>query len=256
MKIKFKFNSRCKYDVDVTPSRVAVWEHYQPYINGTGIFNLYDKTQFTTKGSSLSKKLRFESLYNNLAQTISNYKARVETNNEEFSSVECGAGVALDSARLIATMMKRAEINSKSFDVYDTFEGLPESSFQPDLSDLKGLFSGSLENFKKQMSGFDFVKPVQGLIPDSLPIDDPKKYDFVHIDLDLYEGTIGALNHFYPRLKKMGIIQLDDYNTNPWVGVNKAVDEYLSHLAPNAFFFQPIPLGGGFILKIEDAVHT
>ena len=66
MRIKFKFNSQYKYDVDVTPSRVAVWEYSR--INGDGIFNLYDKDQFVSKGSSLSKKLRFESLHNNLQE--------------------------------------------------------------------------------------------------------------------------------------------------------------------------------------------
>lgn len=250
MRIKFKFNSQYKYDVDVTPSRVAVWEHYQPYINGDGIFNLYDKDQFVSKGSSLSKKLRFESLHNNLASRIRSYRAQGEARGESFCAVECGAGEALDSARLIATMMQRSGIKAKSFDVYDTFEGLPGSAFQPGLSNLKGLFSGSLQKFNDEMSGFDFVVPIKGLIPDSLQIEDPKKYDFVHIDLDLYEGTIGALHHFYPRLKKMGIIQLDDYNTNPWVGVNKAVEEYLSGLVPNTFVFNSIPLGGAFIVKI------
>ena len=52
-------------------------------------------------------------------------------------------------------------------------------------------------------------------------------------------------------MKKFGIIQLDDYNSNPWDGVNQAVDEFLSKQNPDQFFFQTIPLGEAYIVKVE-----
>ena len=62
------------------------------------------------------------------------------------------------------------------------------------------------------LSSNDFITLYKGIIPKTLPSQDPDQYDFVHLDLDLYEGTIAALNYFYPRLNNHGNIQIDDYN--------------------------------------------
>ena len=163
--------------------------------------------------------------------------------------VECGAGEFV-STMLIAKIILINNIKNKTFDIYDTFTGLPPSSFQPELLDLQGMFSSGIDEFNLKMSDFPFARPVVGLIPDTLPENDAQFYDFVHIDLDLYEGTKSALEHFFPRLKKRAIIQLDDYNSNPWFGVNKAVDEFLMSQDSDSFIFQTIPLGGAFIIKI------
>ena len=49
---------------------------------------------------------------------------------------------------------------------------------------------------------------------------------------------------FLPRLRKGGIIHIDDYNINPWDGVNDAVDEYLSHQSPANYLFKQFRLEG------------
>ena len=63
---KFIFNKRFEYNVDVLPSKIAIWEAYKPFLDDSGIFSIYEKDSFTSQGSSLSSKIRLESLYNNL----------------------------------------------------------------------------------------------------------------------------------------------------------------------------------------------
>ena len=246
---RFRFNANDTYEVEVYPAKIAVWEKYAPFTNRTGFFKLVEKEEFVSSGSSLSSKLRYECLFNNLSQTISRYITRDKADGSPFRAVECGAG-AFNTAQIIGRLIQQSDLQSKTFDVYDTFSGLPLSNFQPDLAHLKGLYSFDLDSFNKKMSRYAFAKPIPGLVPASLPENDNNRYDFVHIDLDLYEGTAGALSHFFPRMKRMGIIQLDDYNSIPWSGVNVAVDEYLSGQDSYHYFFQSIPLGGAYILKM------
>ena len=247
---EFIFNKRFKYNVDVLPSKIAIWEAYKPFLDDSGIFSIYEKESFTSQGSSLSSKIRLESLYNNLNKTLIRHQKKQASTKKQYKAVELGAGTFI-STRLISHTIHKSQLAHKSFDVYDTFQGLPKSKHQPELDDLKGLFSGSIEKFNSKLSDFSFARAIPGLIPDSLPKNDTFKYNFLHIDLDLYEGTLGGLEHFFPRMKKFGIIQLDDYNSNPWDGVNQAVDEFLSKQNPDQFFFQTIPLGGAYIVKVE-----
>ena len=235
---KFRFNQNEIYDVEVHPAKIAVWEKYTPYAKSTGIFSLYERERYVSSktGTSLSSKIRYECLYNNLAQVISRYKSSHKDVATVFRVAECGAGV-LNTAGIIANTIYQSKLKQKTFDIYDTFSGLPLSDFQPELAHLKGIYSCNLDKFEEKMKPYGFVRAVPGLVPESFPENDNQVYDFVHIDLDLYEGTLGALSHFFPRMKSMGIIQLDDYNSIPWEGVNVAVDEYLSGQDQELFSF-------------------
>ena len=249
MNITFTFNKKFNYNVNVVPSKVAVWEQYIPYKNSEGIYSLINKDIFVSSGASLSGKFRFESIYNNLTNVIKRHLKTSAHLGIPFNLVECGAGEFV-STMLIGKIVLNHNLPHKKFDVYDTFQGLPASSYQPELNDLQGMFSSGIDEFHSKMCEYPFARAIPGLIPDSLPKNDAQFYDFVHIDLDLYEGTKSSIEHFFPRLKKRGVIQLDDYNSNPWFGVNKAVDEFLAEQDPETFFFQTLPLGGAFIIKI------
>ena len=51
------------------------------------------------------------------------------------------------------------------------------------------------------------------------------KIAFLHIDCDLYQPHLTALEAFYEKVQKGGIIVFDDYGTK-FVGATKAVDEF------------------------------
>ncbi len=232
-------------------SRMAIWERYIPYVSNSNFFKTIksifneDKDNYVNNKGLLSNKFRMESLHNNLSTII---KLRESQMEDEIRVVECGTG-GFVSTKIIARLISDSKIKDKFFCAYDTFEGLPKSGSN-DYIDKVGLFNHSIEEFYKIFNKYDFVVPVKGKIPDSLPSNDKRLYDFVHIDLDLYEGTSYSLIHFFKRLKKRGIIQLDDYNNTPWFGVNKAVNEFLYSIPQEHYMLNEIPLGGAFILKL------
>jgi O-methyltransferase len=69
----------------------------------------------------------------------------------------------------------------------------------------------------------------------------------VHIDADLYQSTIDALEYFYPKLNNTGAIIIHDYNHN-WDGVRKAVKEFEQHI-PEIFVELPDMYGSVVLIK-------
>ncbi len=72
----------------------------------------------------------------------------------------------------------------------------------------------------------------RGWLPGSLDGQPEAKYKFVHIEVDLYEPTLGVV-YFYPRLVEGGLI-ICDYYWLAYPGAQRAIDEYSAthHLLP------------------------
>ncbi len=51
------------------------------------------------------------------------------------------------------------------------------------------------------------------------------KISFLHLDMDVYEPTLFALEQCWDRIVNGGIVMIDDYNAV--FGATKAVDEFL-----------------------------
>ena len=76
------------------------------------------------------------------------------------------------------------------------------------------------------------------------------RISLLHLDLDVYEGTLAALRNFYPSVVRGGVIAFDEYAIPGW-GESDAVDEFLSGHKdieiktltyarnPTAFFIKP-----------------
>ncbi len=76
----------------------------------------------------------------------------------------------------------------------------------------------------------DRVKLIKGNIEEtaySFAKENPGvRFSLVHFDCDLYEPTKAALECFWPRLSRGGIMLFDEYALHGWSGETKAVDEY------------------------------
>ncbi len=115
---------------------------------------------------------------------------------------------------------------NKTFRLFDTFAGLPKSAEQDRGVHREGAYACSLESVKKYLSGYENLEFYQGLFPDSA-VDAPEaQYCFAHFDVDLYEGTLGCLNYFYPRMVPGGIIVSHDYSL--LAGVEAAFTEFFA----------------------------
>lgn len=123
--------------------------------------------------------------------------------------------------------------------LFDSFQGLSMPGDQDIRSDeienkiIKNVIAGQakytgsfLPITKETLKDFPNVHYREGWIPEVFSGLEPRKYKFVHLDLDLYAPTFSALAYFYPQLVKGGCMVIDDYGHKDWPGVKLAVDEF------------------------------
>src|SRR6185503_2707502 len=80
-------------------------------------------------------------------------------------------------------------------------------------ADVRGYF----HEFPEALICEGWIPEVFGKLPET-------PWAFVHLDLTLYEATLGALRYFYPRLSAGGVLVCDGSVFCP--GAQKAVDEF------------------------------
>ena len=120
--------------------------------------------------------------------------------------------------------------------------------YKQELLDLIELFDA--DRFVPQKPR---IKLVDGDLLETLPkfvAENPGvRISLLHLDVDLYEPTLAALEHLYPLVSKGGVVILDEYGFEDFPGESKAVEDYfgdamprlekLSWFAnPGAFFFK------------------
>lgn len=132
------------------------------------------------------------------------------------------------SAKLIAHAA-----SGKHIHLFDTFEGLPPLTDIDRSSFTDGQYPADLADVTKYLSNFPSVTLYKGLFPGTAGPIKQKTFSFVHLDVDLYQGTKESLEFFYPRMSKGGVIISHDYMTAE--GVRKAVDDFMKD-KPEAVF--------------------
>jgi O-methyltransferase len=137
-----------------------------------------------------------------------------------------------------AALMLKA--SAKRLHLFDTFAGLPDS----EGSFVKGEWHGSLQAVQRNLTQWNSrIAYHVGLFPDSAAgLEGP--FSFVHLDMDLYEGTRAALEWFWPRLSIGGAILSHDYPLSD--GVVRAFHEFFA-LRPETF----IPLSGSQCVAVK-----
>ncbi len=214
-------------------------------------FNLYFeglKKSNVESSDNFSKQLKFYSLFQ-LARNAAE-------NNSQYDFVECGCWTG-HSSYMISKILRQNNFNNK-FHIFDSFEG-GLSSFQSqdkhststrtdaELEKLREQWSSSEDFVRDVLKEFDFVKLYKGWIPDRFKEVENRKFQFVHIDVDLYQPTLDALEFFYPRLVSGGVIVCDDYNLTMFPGAKQAWDEFFS--GKKYFLNYETPFGGSFLIK-------
>jgi hypothetical protein len=115
--------------------------------------------------------------------------------------------------------------------LFDTFEGYDERDVNIEKTKVtKALEAGYLsftapEIVLSKMLHKEKCVIKKGFFPDTFDLHD-KKFCFVNIDVDLYQPTLAALELFYPRMEKGGIIVVHDYFFENINGASDAVDEF------------------------------
>lgn len=73
---------------------------------------------------------------------------------------------------------------------------------------------------------YELVKgPIEETAPAYVEANRGFRISLLHLDLDVYAGTLAALKHLYPCVTRGGVIVIDEYATAGW-GESDAVDEF------------------------------
>ncbi len=110
--------------------------------------------------------------------------------------------------------------------LFDTFEGLPEPDRDERRAMRKGHYAASLEAVRSYLHDQPNLVFHQGLFTGENVACSGERFSFVHLDVDLKEGTRACLEFFYPRMLPGGVILSHDYSYLD--GVREAFAEYLA----------------------------
>jgi hypothetical protein len=114
----------------------------------------------------------------------------------------------------------------RTFYLFDTFEGLPEGTSADRGVHRKNQYACSLAEVQSYLAGFENLHYFPGIFPESSRGVPEQQYSLVHFDVDLYEGTKGCLEYFYPRMIPGGIMISHDFGL--LAGVEKAFREFMA----------------------------
>lgn len=168
----------------------------------------------------------------------------------EGDFVECGTNKG-GFARAIVEYVDLEKANKK-FYLLDTFEGLKDELFSE-----KELAAGKKEHFQDEYSDcyaevvktfatFSFVKTIKGTVPETLPQVESEKIAFLSVDMNCIAPEIAALNYFWDKISKGGIIVLDDY---AYVTCDLQYEAHNAWAAEKGIKILTLPTGQGLIVK-------
>ena len=131
-------------------------------------------------------------------------------------------------------VLKAHSVTDRIVWVADSFEGLPKPNaekFPQDAGLRLHAVPGLAVSMEEVMANFQEyglldqqVRFLKGWFRDTLPKAPIERLAVLRLDGDLYESTMDALDHLYPRLSPGGYLIVDDYGAVP--ACRRAVDDF------------------------------
>lgn len=163
--------------------------------------------------------------------------------------VECGVSTGIVSRAVVDYV----DFNSldKTFFLFDTFEGIPESQMSETerplaLSKNQRHYFDCLALVEQNFADFPNVKTVKGPVPDSLGTVAIDRVSYLHIDMNIAAPEVAALAYFWDRMVTGGIIVFDDYASLAHRSQKTALDMIAGKLGAAIL---TMPTGQGLLLK-------
>jgi hypothetical protein len=170
--------------------------------------------------------------------------------------IECGAYKGATSL-LLALLGRHNGVCQKVL-ILDTFAGMPTVS-EYDLSRHPGEFRPPADQvalIRRQAEALgvaDRIEIHEGLFTDTFArlAGRDLHFAFVHIDANIYQGTLDACGFTIPLVAPGGLVVFDDYNGVCDLGARLAIDEYLAgrglrpHPLAATSAYVRLPDGGG-----------
>lgn len=214
MSIKFLFRNLFLKIVGTDPTASGdIVKAYDPNFN-----KLYENVHTRCAGDvpiSQKKKRRKYIVYQMFESIVRNHR---KINSIEF-------GVYRGQTSLMLTDVANSQGVEIRHYIADSFQGLSEPT------DVDGAINSDMQySMSPQKESIEKLLPdaclIEGWIPESLPSDLDVRFQFSHIDVDLYEPVKGALDWLVGHTEVGSVIIVDDYSVR-WPGCVRAVGEFL-----------------------------
>ncbi|MFO1499629.1 MAG: TylF/MycF/NovP-related O-methyltransferase [Verrucomicrobiota bacterium] len=138
---------------------------------------------------------------------------------------ECGVYKG-GTAMLLSRVASQAPPPGKKLLLFDSFSGMLQTDASKDLHQPGHFADTSLEAVQQRVSWFHGAEFHQGWIPESFRGVEPRRFSFVHIDVDLHQSVLDCCEFIYPRLSPGGFMVFDDYGLPSCPGARRAVDTF------------------------------
>jgi len=161
------------------------------------------------------------------------------------SIVECGVfrGFGVMSWAKLSTILEPENLTRRIYG-FDTFSGFPTVSDHDDnpvaevgvgtlAADSYQELGELIEQYDRDrfLGQFDKVHLIKGDVAETIPkfMEDHRHLlvSLLFLDMDLYEPTKVALEHFLPRVPKGGIVAFDELDNPLWPGETEAMVELI-----------------------------
>lgn len=168
----------------------------------------------------------------------------------EGDFVECGTNRG-GFARAICEYIDLGKA-CKDFYLLDTFKGLDidllvaEEIRAGKIEHFENVYSDCYDDVVKTFSPFPFIRLIRGTVPATLSQVTSEKIAFLSIDMNTVAPEIAALDYFWPKLSKGGMIVLDDY---AYVTCNLQYEAQNKWAAGKGIQILSLPTGQGLIVK-------
>jgi len=155
------------------------------------------------------------------------------TQETDMKLVECGVcdGMsAFFTLKQLKGLYYLGKINNFCLHLYDSWGAMREEYLKEKEKGSAGNFQeNDINRTKKNLADFaDNTVYHRGYIPDSLNLSPPapESISYLHIDLNSVEPTVAALDFFFPRLLRGGVILFDDLGWREYQVTREGVIEF------------------------------
>ena len=174
-----------------------------------------------------------DTLWRNWIVSYSTRHAIEFADHNNFNFIECGVGDGVSAFFTLREISAQKNSPKFSMHLYDSWVAMrQEDLLQSELSKIGKYDKLNFDITERNLSEFkDHIIYHPGFIPESfnkLP-ESPHSIVYLHIDLNSAKPTLAALNFFYPKLVRGGVILFDDYGWREYKDTKKVVDEFFSN---------------------------
>lgn len=154
-----------------------------------------------------------------------------ENNNLNF--VECGVGDGNTVFHALSQLKSKPELFSQAkMWLYDSWGAMQSQHLDFSEKHYEGRYSDlDINACKNNLKKFEeIIIYNQGYVPEvfeSIP-KHPNSVNYLHLDLNSAAPTMSALEFFYPKMQKRGVIIFDDYGGKNYSKMRNQIDEFLS----------------------------